>query len=63
MLHCLTHFPLSTYVPGGSGVLESFTLWLYLSVLDPEADTKASHKGKNGSEKNGCWVVVFFFPF
>lgn len=45
----------------GFGVLESFTLWLYLSVHepDPEADTKASHKGRNGREIG----AVFFNPF
>lgn len=51
---------LSTMFQRGFGVLESFTLWLYLSVHepDPEADTKASHKGRNGREIGAVFFLI-----
>lgn len=43
----------------GFGVLESFTLRLYLSVHEPDpgADTKASHKGRNGREIDAVFLI------
>lgn len=53
-------FPFPFMFQRGFGVLESSTLWLSLSVHepDPEADTKDSHKGRNGREIDAVFLSI-----
>lgn len=56
MLHVCPISPFPFMFQRGFGVLESFTLWLSLSV-HPEADTKDSHKGRNGREIDAGFFI------